>query len=71
MFEYDIDHMKPLPEILRSAVGKKEMLTVIYNVLDGLESFGKGMVSLSFVARIFSIFSFHQRLMMWDLSLLQ
>ena len=51
VFEYDIDHMKPLPEILRSAVGKKEMLTVIYNVLDGLESFGKGMVSLSFVAK--------------------
>ena len=51
VFEYDIDHMKPLPEILRSTVGKKEMLTVIYNVLDGLESFGKGMVSLSFVAK--------------------
>ena len=51
VFEYDIDHMKPLPEIFRSAVGKKEMLTVIYNVLDGLESFGKGMVSLSFVAK--------------------
>ncbi len=51
VFEYEIDHMKPLPEILRSAVGKKEMLTVVYNVLDGLESFGKGMVSLSFVAK--------------------
>ena len=51
VFEYETDHMKPLPELLRSAVGKKEMLTVIYNVLDGLESFGKGMVSLSFVAK--------------------
>ena len=50
-FEYTIDGMRPLPEILRSDMGRRDMLTVIYNVLDSLEAFGKGMVSLSYVAK--------------------
>ena len=50
-FEYITENMKPLPELLRTEVNKKDMLTIIYNVLDGLESFGKSMVSLSYVAK--------------------
>ena len=50
-FEYTIDGMRPLPEILKSDMGRRDMLTVIYNVLESLETFGKGMVSLSYVAK--------------------
>ncbi len=50
-FEYTIEGMRPLPEIIRTDMGKRVMLTVIYNVLEGLEAFGKGMVSLSYVAK--------------------
>ena len=51
VFEYMIQDMKPLSELLKSTVGKREMLTILYNVLEGLESFGKGMVSLSYVSK--------------------
>ena len=51
MFEYEISGVKTLPEIMRQEMDKKQMLMIIYNVLDGLEAFGKGMVSLSYVAK--------------------
>ena len=51
VFEYMIQDMKPLSELLKSTVGKREMLTILYNVLEGLESFGKGMISLSYVSK--------------------
>ena len=51
IFEYMVDDMKPLSEIIKYEMNKKEMLTIVYNVLDALESFGKGMISLSYVSK--------------------
>ena len=51
VFLYEIDDKKPLVEVLRSEINKKQMLTLMYNVLQGLEAFGKNMISLSYVAK--------------------
>ena len=51
VFNYQIDDKKPLAEILRQEMNKKEILTLLYNILHALEMFGKNMVSLSYVAR--------------------
>ena len=51
VFLYEIDDKKPLVEVLRSEINKKQMLTLMYNVLHGLEAFGKNMISLSYVAK--------------------
>ena len=51
VFNYQIDDKKPLSEILRQEMNKKEILTLLYNILHALEMFGKNMVSLSYVAR--------------------
>ena len=51
VFSYQIDDKKPLAEILRQEMNKKEILTLLYNILHALEMFGKNMVSLSYVAR--------------------
>ena len=47
VFNYQIDDKKPLAEILRQEMNKKEILTILH----ALEMFGKNMVSLSYVAR--------------------
>ena len=51
VFNYQIDDKKPLAEILRQEMNKKEILTLLYNILHALEMFGKNIVSLSYVAR--------------------
>ena len=51
VFTYEVDDKKPLVEVLRSEMNKKQMLTLMYNVLQGLEAFGKNMISLSYVAK--------------------
>ena len=51
VFNYQIDDKKPLAEILRQEMNKKEILTLLYNILHALEMFGKNMVSLSYVPR--------------------
>ena len=51
VFNYQIDDKKPLAEILRQEMNKKEILTLLYNILHALEMFGKNMVLLSYVAR--------------------
>ena len=51
VFNYQIDDKKSLAEILRQEMNKKEILTLLYNILHALEMFGKNMVSLSYVAR--------------------
>ena len=51
VFNYQIDDKKPRAEILRQEMNKKEILTLLYNILHALEMFGKNMVSLSYVAR--------------------
>ena len=51
VFNYQIDDKKPLAEILRQEMNKKEILTLLYNILHALEMFGKNVVSLSYVAR--------------------
>ena len=51
VFNYQIDDKKPLAEILRQEMNKKEILTLLYNILHALEMFGKNMDSLSYVAR--------------------
>ena len=51
VFNYQIDDKRPLAEILRQEMNKKEILTLLYNILHALEMFGKNMVSLSYVAR--------------------
>ena len=51
VFNYQIDDKKPLAEILIQEMNKKEILTLLYNILHALEMFGKNMVSLSYVAR--------------------
>ena len=44
VFNYQIDDKKPLAEILRQEMNKKEILTLLYNILHALEMFGKNMV---------------------------
>ena len=48
---YKIGDKVPAQEFLKKEVNKPQMLTLLYNLLAGLEDFGLNMVSLSYVAK--------------------
>ena len=50
-FTYKVVDKLNLAEYAKKEVNKKQMLTLLYNLTSGLESFGKNMVSLSYVAK--------------------
>ena len=51
IFTYKIGDKMPVQEFLKKEVNKPQMLTLLYNLLAGLEDFGLNMVSLSYVAK--------------------
>ena len=51
IFTYKIGDKVPAQEFLKKEVNKPQMLTLLYNLLAGLEDFGLNMVSLSYVAK--------------------
>ena len=51
IFTYKIGDKVPVQEFLKKEVNKPQMLTLLYNLLAGLEDFGLNMVSLSYVAK--------------------
>ena len=51
IFTYKIGDKAPVQEFLKKEVNKPQMLTLLYNLLAGLEDFGLNMVSLSYVAK--------------------
>ena len=51
IFTYKIGDKMPAQEFLKKEVNKPQMLTLLYNLLAGLEDFGLNMVSLSYVAK--------------------
>ena len=50
-FIYEIGNKVQLTEFLKKEINKKQMLTLLYNLLSGLEAFGMNMISLSYVAK--------------------
>ena len=50
-FIYEIGNKVQLNEFLKKEINKKQMLTLLYNLLSGLEAFGMNMISLSYVAK--------------------
>jgi len=50
-FIYEIGSKVQLTEFLKKEINKKQMLTLLYNLLSGLEAFGMNMISLSYVAK--------------------
>ena len=50
-FIYEIGNKVQLNEFLKKEINKKQMLTLLYNLLSGLEVFGMNMISLSYVAK--------------------
>ena len=50
-FVYTIGSRTQMTEFLKKEINKKQMLTLLYNVLDALETFGMNMISLSYVAK--------------------
>ena len=50
-FIYEIGNKVQLTEFLKKEINKKRMLTLLYNLLSGLEAFGMNMISLSYVAK--------------------
>ena len=50
-FIYEIGNKVQLTEVLKKEINKKQMLTLLYNLLSGLEAFGMNMISLSYVAK--------------------
>ncbi len=51
IFTYKVGDKVPVQEFLKKEVNKPQMLTLLYNLLSGLEDFGLNMVSLSYVAK--------------------
>ena len=51
IFTYKIGDKVPVQEFLKKEMNKPQMLTLLYNLLAGLEDFGLNMVSLSYVAK--------------------
>ena len=51
VFNYGIAGRKPLTEILRQVMNKQQILTLLHNLLQGLETFGKNMISLSYIVK--------------------
>ena len=50
-FVYQIGERMQMTEFLKKEINKKQMLTLLYNVLSALETFGMNMISLSYVAK--------------------
>ena len=50
-FVYQIGERMQMTEFLKIEINKKQMLTLLYNVLSALETFGMNMISLSYVAK--------------------
>ena len=50
-FIYEIGNKVQLTEFLKKEINKKQMLTLLYNLLSGLDAFGMNMISLSYVAK--------------------
>ena len=50
-FIYEIGNKVQLTEFLKKEINKKQMLTLLYDLLSGLEAFGMNMISLSYVAK--------------------
>ena len=50
-FVYQIGERMQMTEFLKKEINKKQMLTLLYNVLSVLETFGMNMISLSYVAK--------------------
>ena len=50
-FIYEIGNKVQLTEFLKKEINKKQMLTLLYNLLSGLEAFGMNMISLSYIAK--------------------
>ena len=50
-FIYEIGNKVQLTEFLKKEINKKQMLTLLYTLLSGLEAFGMNMISLSYVAK--------------------
>ena len=50
-FIYEIGNKVQLNEFLKKEINKQQMLTLLYNLLSGLEAFGMNMISLSYVAK--------------------
>jgi hypothetical protein len=51
IFSYSVQDMRPLSEMFKVQIDKEHMLTLLHNILHGLEKFGKNMISLSYVAK--------------------
>jgi hypothetical protein len=50
-FTYNVNNKITILDYLKKDINKKQMLTLLYNVLEALEDFGKNMVSLSYVVK--------------------
>ena len=50
-FVYQIGERMQMTEFLKKEINKKQMLTLLYNVLSAIETFGMNMISLSYVAK--------------------
>ena len=50
-FVSQIGERMQMTEFLKKEINKKQMLTLLYNVLSALETFGMNMISLSYVAK--------------------